>query len=74
MTCYPPPKKILKNKLKKYIKAMKYYHKRMPADMLKVESLRYYEDHFSYEERQYLKRHCPLIIRIRLWWLGANVL
>ena len=64
----------IRKKLDKFVSAMKYYHKTMGGKMYDIEAHCYYEDHFSYEERQYLKRHCPLIIRFRLFMLGVHVL
>ncbi len=66
-------KKDIKRRLKKYVFAMEYYHTEKSGEQLKMESQRYFEDHFNAEERQYVRSHCPLLIRLRLALMGANV-
>lgn len=66
-------KKELNARLIKYVHAMKFYSASKRGQMLKVESQRFFQDHFNAEERKYIKRHCPILIRLRLWWLGAYV-
>lgn len=66
-------KKDIKRRLKKYVYAMEYYHTEKSGNQLKMESMRYFEDHFNADERQYVKAHCPWLIRLKLSFMGANV-
>lgn len=67
-------KKDLKQRLDRYVRIMEGY-KSSSTDsmMLKMESKRYFEDHFDAEERKYVKAHCPILIRLKLKLMGANI-
>lgn len=67
-------KKEMQERLTKYVHAMKFYSASKRGQMLKVESQRFFQDHFNAYERKYIKRHCPILIRLKLWWMGAYVL
>lgn len=64
----------MQERLTKYVHAMRFYSASKRGQMLKVESQRYFQDHFNAYERKYIKRHCPILIRLKLWWMGAYVL
>jgi len=66
-------KKEIKERLNKYVTAMEYYRSERSGQLLRMESQRYFEDHFDAEERRYIKKHCPIIIRIKLSIIGANI-
>lgn len=66
-------KKDIKRRLKKYVYAMEYYRTEKSGQQLLMESQRYFEDHFNAEEREYVKAHCPILIRIKLSMIGANI-
>lgn len=66
-------KKEMKARINKYLRAMESYSVEMHGRMLKMESQRYFEDHFNAEERKYVKIHCPLITRLKLKLMGANI-
>ena len=63
----------LKQRIKKYVRAMEHYSTNMDGQMLKIESRRYFEDHFTAEERKYVKQHCPIFTRLKLTLMGANI-
>lgn len=67
-------KKDLKQRLDRYVRIME-GHKSSNIDgtLMKIESKRYFEDHFDAEERKYVKAHCPILIRLKLKLMGANI-
>ncbi len=61
-------------KLQSFKRSVRHFKKKCHSDeIFNMEVKRYFYDNFHGFERHWLRHHCPLFIRIRLYLMGVNI-
>lgn len=67
-------KKHVMKKLQSFIRSIKRFKKNTHSDdQFQMEVRRYFYDNFHGFERHWLRHHCPIVKRIKLYFMGVNI-
>ncbi len=67
-------KKHVIKKLRSFMRSVKRFKKNNHSDdQFHMEVRRYFYDNFHGFERHWLRHHCPIIKRIKLYFMGVNI-